>query len=41
MCGIYVLGKKLDKLNITRLSQHDRIQLQKSKELYENHLITV
>ena len=38
MCGVCVLGKGLDKVNITRLNEHGRIKLQKNKELYQNHL---
>ena len=38
MCGVCVLSKRLDKVNITRLNEHGRIQLQKNKALYQNHL---
>ena len=38
MCVVCFLGKGLDKVNITRLNEHGRIQLQKNKKLYQNHL---
>ena len=38
MYEVCVLDKGLDKVNITRLNEHGRIELQKNKELYQNHL---
>ena len=38
MCGICVLGKRLNNVNVNRLSEEGKIQLKRNKEIYEDHL---